>query len=200
MQALLQVANRENSTQVLIHCYKAVAECISVTSSRSDNALTAELANDFIHRSRTVYRVLVGAAAVSNSRADAILADEDRDEQSGEASSNPLNIEIEGLDTDDEAKNRDLDDDESEDDDARDEHTSIEDAEVSSQPPEVPKAPKRRKSKWERLLCLPNFHVGLHLADNIREYGHIMNCNVLSGELTHRYVETSSGTAFTDYI
>jgi hypothetical protein len=35
---------------------------------------------------------------------------------------------------------------------------------------------------------LPNVHVGLHIADNIREYAHVMNPNVLSGELTHVYV------------
>jgi len=45
---------------------------------------------------------------------------------------------------------------------------------------------KRKKlTKWEKLRSLPNVHVGLHLADNVREYGHIINTNVLSGEITH---------------
>ncbi|RDW84612.1 hypothetical protein BP6252_02202 [Coleophoma cylindrospora] len=42
-----------------------------------------------------------------------------------------------------------------------------------------------RMTKWQKLLALPNVHVGLHLADNVREYGHVMNCNVLNGELSH---------------
>ena len=106
-----------------------------------------ELANDFIHRSRTIYRVLIRVVAVSNSRVDVILTDEDRDKQSREASSNPLNIEIKGLDTNNKANNRDLDNDESEDNDTRDKYTSIKDTKVSSQPLEVLKVPKRRKSK-----------------------------------------------------
>jgi hypothetical protein len=65
--------------------------------------------------------------------------------------------------------------------------SSQDDEGVSSVIQPVPKAPRprKRKSKWDKLLALPNVHVGLHLADNVREYGHIMNCNVLSGELTH---------------
>ena len=29
-------------------------------------------------------------------------------------------------------------------------------------------------------------HIGLHLADNVREYATVINCNVLSGELKHK--------------
>ena len=45
---------------------------------------------------------------------------------------------------------------------------------------------QRKRSKYLRLLGLPNVHAGLHLADVTREYASVMNCNVLAGELHHR--------------
>jgi len=39
----------------------------------------------------------------------------------------------------------------------------------------------------EKLMTLPNVHVGLHLAANIWNYGTVTNCNVLAGELKHKF-------------
>jgi hypothetical protein len=44
---------------------------------------------------------------------------------------------------------------------------------------------RTQRTKWQNLRSLPNMHVGLHLADNVYEYAHVMNCNVFSGELRH---------------
>jgi hypothetical protein len=37
-------------------------------------------------------------------------------------------------------------------------------------------------------LGLPNVHIALHFQDFIEEYASIMNCNVLYGELKHKYI------------
>ena len=39
---------------------------------------------------------------------------------------------------------------------------------------------------WNPKLSLPNIHIGLHFADFVAEYGPLMNCNVLTGELKHK--------------
>jgi hypothetical protein len=44
---------------------------------------------------------------------------------------------------------------------------------------------KKKLTKWEKLRSLSNVHVGLYLADNVREYSYIMNTNVLSREMTY---------------
>ena len=52
----------------------------------------------------------------------------------------------------------------------------------------APEPPGRTiKTKIEKLMTLPNVHVGLHLAANIWNYGTVMNCNVLAGELKHKF-------------
>ena len=62
-------------------------------------------------------------------------------------------------------------------------------------PPQPTAVPQRKKKgkrgrkpktdKFENLLNLPNVHSGLHFADNAREFGTVMNSNVLAGELKH---------------
>jgi hypothetical protein len=37
-------------------------------------------------------------------------------------------------------------------------------------------------------MCLLNFYVSIYLIDNVQEYAHVINCNVLSRELTYRYI------------
>jgi hypothetical protein len=37
-------------------------------------------------------------------------------------------------------------------------------------------------------IRLPNLHIGLHLSEFAAEYGPLMNCNVLEGELKHKSV------------
>jgi hypothetical protein len=49
---------------------------------------------------------------------------------------------------------------------------------------------KRGPTYWQRLRCNPTMHVGLHMVDNIFEYGHLMNPMVLPMELYHSYVLT----------
>jgi hypothetical protein len=41
---------------------------------------------------------------------------------------------------------------------------------------------------YTKIMALPNVHVGVHLAQFAKEYGTVMNCNVLAGELKHRLV------------
>jgi hypothetical protein len=50
---------------------------------------------------------------------------------------------------------------------------------------------KRSRTYWQRLRCNPTIHVGLHIIDNIFEYGHLVNPMVLPMELYHSYVLTS---------
>lgn len=52
---------------------------------------------------------------------------------------------------------------------------------------QAPLAATPRMSQWQKAQRLPNFHVGLHLATNFAEYATAMNCNVLAGELKHKY-------------
>jgi hypothetical protein len=47
---------------------------------------------------------------------------------------------------------------------------------------------RRGHTYWERLRCNPTMHVGLHIIDNIFEYGRLMNPMVLPMELYHSYV------------
>ena len=51
-------------------------------------------------------------------------------------------------------------------------------------------------NKWEKLRSLPNVHVGLHIADMVREYGTSMNCSGLSGELKHKYLPSFMHATF----
>lgn len=53
-------------------------------------------------------------------------------------------------------------------------------------PKVIRKGKERARTKLEKLAMLPNVHVGLHLADNAREYATVMNSNVLTGELKHK--------------
>ena len=43
-----------------------------------------------------------------------------------------------------------------------------------------------RSEEWKSKLGLPNVHIGLHLPEFAAEYGSLMNCNVLAGELKHK--------------
>jgi hypothetical protein len=48
--------------------------------------------------------------------------------------------------------------------------------------------PKTRKTKWDKFKTLLNVYIRLYIADNVREYIYIINCNVLSSEMTYMYV------------
>lgn len=59
------------------------------------------------------------------------------------------------------------------------------DASIAHSNPDDDVSPRASNSRYDKLRRLPNVHVGLHLADNIREYAFAMNLNVLAGENFH---------------
>jgi hypothetical protein len=43
-----------------------------------------------------------------------------------------------------------------------------------------------QNNEWNNKLRVPNVHAALHFSEFVAEYGPLMNCNVLAGELKHK--------------
>jgi hypothetical protein len=43
-----------------------------------------------------------------------------------------------------------------------------------------------QSNEWNNKLSVPNVHSALHCSEFAAEYGPLMNCNVLPGELKHK--------------
>lgn len=50
------------------------------------------------------------------------------------------------------------------------------------------KQENKKQSKLKKLFELLNIHVNLYFADNAQKYETVMNCNVLTEELKHKYL------------
>ena len=63
--------------------------------------------------------------------------------------------------------------------------------------PEPPlQTPRRAKQpKYVRLQSLPNVHAGIHFQEVVLEYSTVMNCNVLAGEMKHKFFHRLADTA-----
>jgi len=46
---------------------------------------------------------------------------------------------------------------------------------------------RKLQSEYDRILSLLNVHAGLYLVNNAQDYATVMNCNVLTEKLKHKY-------------
>ena len=162
LNALSNLVGDDRPVRALTKLFKNIAVVLSQTSKRLAKPLTGDETAGLMRGGRVSYRLLIQAA--ERMHGNKVIEDADDD----------MNDLEEGLPSE-------LDIDERWGEYTGDTGSEDDEEEVLDASP----ARRKKSSKWEKLRSLPNVHVGLHLADNVREYAHVMNTNVLSGEMTH---------------
>jgi hypothetical protein len=163
-----------------------IAEGISKTGTHS-TILQVQEGDELVVRIRECFRFLVDCAEMA---ATGVEPPDDDNAVSMNAQET-----VEGDDTGTDHSDHDTSDDSAYGSNSEHEGVSNDDDEGDSEPPgdadEGEPAGRRKRrghTYWERLRCNPTMHVGLHIIDNIFEYGHLMNPMVLPMELYHSYV------------
>jgi len=182
----------------IITLFRVIAETLTATGSWRQISHSVTKVHQLLIRSRRSYMLLINCAEASKSKASRHMRsqdDDDEDEAEGEAFPSLSDVEKEelrfqadeNLDTDD-MEDRDADIETRLSADPTANTAVMSDLDLgSSNASDAGLEPKRRKmNKWEKLRCLPNVHVALHLSQNVFEYAHVMNANVLCGELLHK--------------
>jgi hypothetical protein len=165
LNSLSKRTGEDRPIKALINLLNIIAHILSETTQRWEEPRTAEEAAELVLASQTSFKILIQAAETMHGKEVDMVADDDNDNDDG---NNNVSGPEEGL-----PSMLDINE-------QWGEYTGETDDEEEDVAPL-----KKKPTKWEKLRSLPNVHVGLHLADNIREYGYIMNTNVLSGEMTH---------------
>jgi len=192
------ISSMSSPVSSLVLLFTHIARSISFTGAQTRNPISASQVHDLILECRRSCMLLIDCAEGTKSsyhNAFPSLSDIE-DDATKDGIWEDSKVADEEATTVDEEASAVIDENISEamDEDIGDEH-AVQDCMFSSgdvspppkpKPKPTPKKGKRSKmSKWDKLRNLPNVHVGLHLADNVREYGYIMNGSVLAGELTH---------------
>lgn len=173
----------------LICIFNVIAKSTSKTGSFHSKLTEAE-AQQALLRSREAVHLLIdcieakGPARGSNALRELIHQEEEADDDDMAGPGTLLDLLEREMEAGDDGNDSGYD--EPGNDDTDEENESPEPDPDPPGPDDPAAAPRRRLTRWEKLRRLPNIHVGLHLADNVLEYGHAMNGNVLVGELKHK--------------
>jgi len=71
--------------------------------------------------------------------------------------------------------------------------TEVSDVDDLEPPLQTPR--RAKQPKYVRLQSLPNVHAGIHFQEVVLEYSTVMNCNVLAGEMKHKFFHRLADTA-----
>jgi hypothetical protein len=188
LYAITRITGETPPIHTLISMFRVFASAIAISGTYQGITLTGDKTMDLFIRSREIFILLTQYAELAGGNNNNRDGEDNRDDKdSGDGPGFHSLLDLEEL-SEDQVYNTDSEDIQSIVSNISQGTNSDPDIDMESNRvvgPTPIQATKKKLTKWDRLRRLPNFHVGLYIADNVREYALIINYNILARELAY---------------